>query len=133
MTPLEGQGPGPGPGSSRRVASASSSPALSPTYGYRDEPNSWTQQLLQSQGVGNHTVQHHYFNAMHPYHGQHHGDDVAMGEETVARGLPSRSSSPSPCLSMVPTINRPLSISFSQLVGSHMLEDLAEHDDDMEL
>ncbi|KAF9395324.1 hypothetical protein CPC16_008684 [Podila verticillata] len=133
MTPLDGaQGPGPGTSSSRRVTSASPSPALSPTYGHQEELNSWTQQLLHSQGIGN-PAHHNYFSPIHPYHGQHHGDDVAMGEETVARGLPSRSSSPSPCLSMVPTVNRPLSISFSQLVGSHMLEDLAEHDDDMEL
>ncbi|KAH7050632.1 hypothetical protein BKA57DRAFT_307337 [Linnemannia elongata] len=72
---------------------------------------------------------------LHHLHHQHHSqEDVSMGEEAV-RLMPSRSSSPSPCLSMAPTITRPLSISFSHLTGANMLADLAEHecDEDMEL
>ncbi|KAF9586388.1 hypothetical protein BGW38_005819 [Lunasporangiospora selenospora] len=78
------------------------------------------------------------------FHQQHQNshEDVAMGEDpmlvkaTGAMSTSTRSSSPSPCLSMAPTVSRPLSISFSQLSGgASMLGDLTEHehDDDMEL
>ncbi|KAF9427404.1 hypothetical protein BGZ94_004974 [Podila epigama] len=152
MTSLDGiSRPGPSQGSSRGMSSVPSSPHMGPTSGGRfDDFYSWTQQLLQSQGVTNVSVQPrpsshsshqnnqhqqpqhhaHYHNHHYPYHGMQ--DDVSMGEEVVTRGFLSRSSSPTPCLSMVPAVNRPLSLSISQLVGSQ-LEDLAEHEDDMEL
>ncbi|KAG0259151.1 hypothetical protein BG011_002811 [Mortierella polycephala] len=123
------------------AASVSSSTSI---HGYRqNETTSWNQQLLKSQngyheniGTSRHgfgrvnSTQYQHSPTLH-HHGQ---EDVPMGDETM-RLMPSRSSSPSPCLSMAPTIPRPLSISFSQLAGSNLLGDLAEHehDDDMEL
>ncbi|KAF9191241.1 hypothetical protein BGZ51_007561 [Haplosporangium sp. Z 767] len=128
-------------GSSSMAAAASSSTSI---HGYRQsETTSWNQQLFKSQngyheniGTSRHgfgranSTQYQHSPALH-HHGQ---EDVPMGDETM-RLMPSRSSSPSPCLSMAPTISRPLSISFSQLAGSNLLGDLAEHehDDDMEL
>ncbi|CAO3567577.1 unnamed protein product [Mortierella alpina] len=119
---------------------------LSPPNSRHEDAASWNQQLLKSQkeyretlggprlgfGPANTVPYGQHQHAQSPQ--QHGQEDVSMGEEAV-RQFPSRSSSPSPCLSMAPTITRPLSISFSQLAGSNMLGHLAEHehDDDMEL
>ncbi|KAF9951652.1 hypothetical protein BGZ72_006889 [Mortierella alpina] len=128
------------------MAHVSPTSPLSPPNSRHEDVAPWNQQLLKSQKEYKETTggarlgfgpanpipygqhQHAHMNQ------QHNQEDVYMGEEAV-RQLPSRSSSPSPCLSMAPTITRPLSISFSQLAGSNMLGHLAEHehDDDMEL
>ncbi|KAI1320839.1 hypothetical protein EDD11_009796 [Mortierella claussenii] len=134
----------------------SSSAPLSFSTGVRqDEPsNNWNQQLLKSHSgyrenyggamprhgsysraspvhYGQHTYQQHF---QHGHAHNHSFEDVSMGDET-SRPMPSRSSSPAPCLSMVPTITRPLSISFSHLAGPNTLGNVSEHehDDDMEL
>ncbi|KAF9923474.1 hypothetical protein FBU30_006481 [Linnemannia zychae] len=118
--------------------------SLSHSHQRAEEASPWNQHLPKSQngyrenlGISRHggfgrssPVQYSH----HHLHNQHSQEDVSMGEDTV-RLLPSRSSSPSPCLSMAPTITRPLSISFSHLTGANMLADLAENecDEDMEL
>jgi len=133
-------------GSIQPMASSSSSSTRA-LHGFQHEDQSnWNQQLLESQNVyrEGYEVQRsgygrsspHHYTQPHQYQYQQHGnlEDVAMGEE-IPRPIPSRSSSPAPCLSMVPPVTRPLSISFSQLSGPNMLGNLSEHeqDDDMEL
>ncbi|KAI7819201.1 hypothetical protein BC939DRAFT_460538 [Gamsiella multidivaricata] len=130
-------------------SSGSSSSGSTSSATRLEELHSWNQQLLKSQngyresnGVQRHgygrasPVQHYGGQHQHHQYQHHHGsvEDVSMGEEAT-RPMPSRSSSPVPCLSMAPTITRPLSISFSHLAGSNMLGNLSEHehDDDMEL
>ncbi|GJJ77102.1 hypothetical protein EMPS_09461 [Entomortierella parvispora] len=106
-----------------------------------EELSTWSQQLLQSQNAYREGSRRSGFGRASPgqysqYHQHHHQslEDVSMGEE-LTRTIPSRSSSPAPCLSMAPIVPRPLSISFSHMSGSNLLGDLAEHeqDDDMEL
>ncbi|KAF9925384.1 hypothetical protein BGZ65_007784 [Modicella reniformis] len=139
--------------SSSSSISSSTGPS---SHGYRlEEQSTWNQQLLKSQNAyrennyevsrhgygGRSNSPHHYPSPhqqqqQHPYHHLPHGghEDISMSEE-IPRLMPSRSSSPAPCLSMAPTVTRPLSISFSQLTGPNMLGNLSEHeqDDDMEL
>ncbi|KAI8596956.1 hypothetical protein EDD21DRAFT_386775 [Dissophora ornata] len=144
MTALDGTMNIPGERPSRVTsgptsAVASTSTGLSALGSRHEEQGAWNQQLLKSQngyrdGYGG---QRHGYGRASPvnygYH-QHSQEDVLMSEEG-ARPMPSRSSSPAPCLSMAPTVTRPLSISFSHLTGSNMLGNLSEHeqDDDMEL
>ncbi|KAG0374269.1 hypothetical protein BGX24_010626 [Mortierella sp. AD032] len=128
------------------AGSATGALSASSSHGQRlEEMSSWNQHLHKAQngyretlGISRHggygrssPVQYAQYHHQHQHHSQ---EDVSMGEETV-RLMPSRSSSPSPCLSMAPTITRPLSISFSHLTGANMLADLTEHeyDEDMEL
>jgi hypothetical protein len=121
-------------------------PSGTSSHGQRlEEMSSWNQHLHKTQsgyreslGIARHGAYGRSSPVQYSQHHLHHQhpsqEDVSMGEEAV-RLMPSRSSSPSPCLSMAPTITRPLSISFSHLTGANMLADLAEHecDEDMEL
>ncbi|KAI8353898.1 hypothetical protein B0O80DRAFT_498738 [Mortierella sp. GBAus27b] len=120
-------------------------PSTESPHDYRhEEQGTWSQQLLKSQNA-----YHEVYEAQrqgydpnsplqytHQHQYQQHGglEDVSMDDDSL-RPIPSRSSSPAPCLSMIPPITRPLSISFSQLTGPNMLGNLSEHeqDDDMEL
>lgn len=154
MTALDGSVNAPSDRFSRHASNTNSTtgggggPPGSSSHGHGqrlEEMSSWNQHLHKTQsgyreslGIARHggygrssPVQ---YGQQHLHHQHYSQEDVSMGEEAV-RLMPSRSSSPSPCLSMAPTITRPLSISFSHLTGANMLADLAEHecDEDMEL
>ncbi|KAF8965162.1 hypothetical protein BGZ46_000649 [Entomortierella lignicola] len=146
-------------GSSDTLASSHGSSSITNSVRQEDMNTPWNQQqpprfqsgyrenLSGGSGSGSGGLQRHNYGRISPVHyGQHaqiyqhslqHGgqEDISMGDDSVRPMMPSRSSSPVPCLSMAPTIPRPLSISFSHLTGANMLGNLAEHehDDDMEL